>query len=138
MEVCLDPQKPMDKNILQFKKKATARRAARKLVAIAAMEIPRKYTLSVAVSDQVERVGVLVSHPQEVHHESQATIYNGLVVGIAERLAIPRAILNYARFYHVPPGDVAVQEIRRSSAGINGWSEAFIEEWRAFGPEVPS
>ena len=129
-EVLEEDQEPAQRTKPKVKKNSSARKRTRKLVTAAALDLPRKEAVRIVLSDQVERVADVEKFPQEVN------CYDELVLGIAERLAIPIAIQNYTKFYNVVSGDVTAQEVRNSSAGIHGWSEALIEDWNDFGPDV--
>ena len=53
--------------------------------------------------------------------------YDSLVVSLGERLAMFEAKVNYTLYHKKDFDDVSDSQVRESSAGVFGWSEAKID-----------
>ena len=63
--------------------------------------------------------------------------YDSLVVSLGERLAMFEAKVNYALYHKKDFDDVSDSQVRESSAGVFGWSEAKVEQWSVGCPLIP-
>ena len=63
--------------------------------------------------------------------------YDSLVVSLGERLAMFEAEVNYALYHKKDFYYLSDSEVRESSAGVFGWSEAKVEQWSFGCPLIP-
>ena len=69
--------------------------------------------------------------------EDRMFVFDRLAVSIAERKAMPDAILNYSKFKRLDVDQVLPQQVKDSSAGVHGWASASIESWENESPTGP-
>lgn len=109
-----------------IKKNSSARKIARE----------EKEALKI-VPEARKTEGELQASGVEKLAEDRMFVFDRLAVSIAERKAMPDAILNYSKFKRLDVDQVLPQQVKDSSAGVHGWASASIESWENESPTGP-
>ena len=112
------------------KKNKSSRNQTRKLIQAAAMkyESARRQINDqvVYVNDYVEQA-INMAVPSWIR--AGAFNYDSLVQSLGERVAMFEAKMNYGAYHKIDFDDVSDAQVRKSSAGVFGWSVARVVDW---------